>query len=81
MKRGVIARNPSDLLPDIQEGEPPREVYSPEELASILATAQRLRADAVAGPGSILRDPSTGTFPLVLGGYRHERKSGEGSSW
>lgn len=47
VKRGVIARNPSDLLPDIQEGEPPREVYSPEELASILATAQRLRADAV----------------------------------
>lgn len=47
VKRGAIARNPSDLLPDIQEDEPPREVYSAEELGKILSTAQKMRPSAV----------------------------------
>ena len=47
VKRGVIIRNPSNLLPDIQEDEPPREVYSVEELNRILFTAQKALPSAV----------------------------------
>lgn len=42
-----IDRNPSELLPGIEAAEPPRGVYSPEELSRILAIAQQIRPSSI----------------------------------